>query len=115
MNISEVLRADPKKVSDTEKLQQIAETVAVARKAYGNEGVAIAAPEIPTAEGTVPMLHVSAATKVQLVQGEVTRIRTIALEQARTEGVVADKVMEQEIATSPILVNIHQASKFTYL
>ena len=116
MSISKVLEQDKKDVSDSQKLSQIVEMVAAARSAYGNEDIEIKAPVIGTVNGDMDLKFVCDATKLVLVKNEVTRIKVTSIEACKsTEGVNMKKVIEELVATSPVLVNLSDTTDFTYL
>jgi hypothetical protein len=115
MNISEIIAQDSKKVSDADKVEQLGTLVATARKAYSNQDSKIECPTINTTDGFFSIEHLTAATKLKLAAAEATRIRIAAIEAAKQDGVNANKVIEELIATSPVLVNLTETSTFSYL
>ena len=105
MTISQIL--DNKESTATNKIEQLAEVVAKARKAYGNGKLDITAPKVPTTDGYVNINLLSDEDKVALASIEIRKIivdATAAVEC--TEGIVLDRKIEVALATNPVLVNI---------
>jgi len=78
MTLTQVLADESTTAS--EKLTAVAEIVAKARKAYGNEDLEITSPEVQTTEGFQPLVQVSDKDKVALVSQEVKRIKAVVYE-----------------------------------
>lgn len=105
-----------KKTSASDKLAAVAAVVAAARGAYGNEESAIPAPQVNTIDGMMSFVHLSDESKVEVVKAEAHSIRVHAIEFAEgVEGGVADKKIEELLATSPVMANLTAGSKFAYL
>ena len=115
MNMSNILAADPKVVSNDEKLAQIVESVAGARQNYGNSNMEIPVPNVATPDGSMPIRHISVAGKLEHVKSELARIRTMAIESENDTGVVVERLIEKEVATSAILVNIGETTKYSLI
>jgi len=116
MSISNILEQKKEDLSDAEKIKAIAEIVSQARKSYGNSDAVVTSPEINTTDGVVELQFVSVETKLSLVKQEVVAIKMAAIEfEKSNEGVNRDKMVEQLLATSPIMVNLADTAKFSYL
>lgn len=116
MSITKILAQDSKEVSNKDKVDQIAEVVSSARKSYGNSDASIKSPSINTVNGYMEIKYLEDNTKLELVKAEVTKIKVQSIEAVKdTEGLVLEKVIEEAIATSPVLVNIADTTEFTYL
>jgi len=116
MNISGILEMDSKKVTNAEKLAQIVTIVASTRKNYGNADVTIKAPEVDTTDGKMAVKYVNDASKLALVKSEVVRIKMAVIEACKADsGKVANKIIDEMVATSAILVNIGETSDFSIL
>jgi len=114
--MSQVLELDSKKVTAAEKLAQIVTIVGSARNSYGNADVTIDAPEVDTTDGKMAVKYVNDASKLALVKSEVVRIKMAVIEACKADsGKVANKIIEEMVATSPILVNIGETSDFSIL
>lgn len=116
MSITEILEEDPKVMPNEEKVVKIADIVSSARKSYGNSDTVIESPEVNTTDGMMEIKYLKADTKIELVKKEINTIKLKAIEASKNQqGVVMDKVIEELISINPILVNISDTTKFTYL
>lgn len=114
MSIIKVL--NDKNTSSEDKLQAIAEVVASARAAYGNQGTEIPSTSVNTTYGAVDFENLEDDSKVELIKGEVMRIKVIAVEAAKaTPGTNVNKEIEKLIAVNSFLNNIVAKTKFDYL
>lgn len=105
-----------KDVTSEDKLAGIAEIVAVARKAYGNEDEKISCPEVNTTHGVMDFVHLEADAKVSLLSGEIQRIKAQAIEFCKqNEGSVMNKKIEELLATNGLFVNVSAGTKFDYI
>lgn len=116
MSISKILEMSKNEMSDAEKLRAISVTVSAARESYGNADAEISADYVSTADGDFEMKFLNDETKLVLVRREVKRIKIEAIEMSECrQGVNINKVVEQLVATSPVLVNISDTTEFSYL
>jgi len=114
MKLSEILVSE--EIKDSEKVAKIAEVVAKARKAYGNDDKVITAPEVNTTEGVQDLAMLSDKSKVAIADSEIRRIKQFANEFTKVnEGVMFDKKVEELIALSAILVNITTTTESEYI
>ena len=114
MSITKVL--SEKDVNSEDKLKSVAETVAAARKAYGNEDAVIECPVVNTAHGSMPFSVLEDDSKVAVLRDEVAYIKAAAVEfDAQNEGVNVNKKIEELIAVNPLLANIAPGTKFNYI
>lgn len=114
MSITKILSDE--KTSATEKLEKIVEVVAAARKAYGNEDAEIESPMVNTVHGQMRFNHLEDDSKVEVIRGTVSRLKVEAVEFAeQTPGGNVNKKIEELLATSPIMANVSQGTKFEYL
>ena len=114
MKLSEILSNTES--TDAEKVSQINAVVAKARAAYGNENLEISEPEIYTLSGLQDLAMLSDESKVAIVELEIEKIKTQAVEFVKnTEGAVLDRKIEELIATSPLLANITAKVESSYL
>ena len=114
MSITKVL--SDKDVSDEDKLKAIAETVAVARKAYGNEESEIAVPRVNTTNGSMPFDMLDDDGKVSLLKSEVASLKARAIEFSENNpGTNLNKKIEELIATNGMFTNISAGTKFEYI
>lgn len=114
MSITKAL--NQKDVAADVKLTTVAEIVAGARKAYGNEEAEIKSPLVNTTNGSMEFEHLDDESKVKLLKSEVGRVKAQAIENARNnEGVKIDKEIEKLVATNPLFTNIQPGTKFEYL
>lgn len=104
------------KTAVAEKLEAVAETVAKARAAYGNEDAEIAAPMVNTAYGAMRFTNLEDDAKLEIIRDTVMRIKVQAVEFGETrEGANVNRKIEELLATSSIMVNVGEGSKFEYL
>ena len=114
MSITAIL--SDKELTPAKKLDQTAKLVAAARKAYGNEDAAIAAPMVNTANGSMRFNMLDADSKVELLKGEVAALKARAVEaHEHGEGVNLNKKIEELLATNAKFVNIDPGVKFDYI
>lgn len=114
MSITKILTEE--KTSAEDKLKRVAEVVAAARNAYGNEGVEIACPHVNTPQGSMPFIHLEDDSKVALLRDRVARIKAAAVEAAeQNPGVNINKKIEELLATDDMFVNISSGTKFEYI
>ena len=114
MSLTEILTrkdADP-----AEQLKEVAEVVAVARKAYGNEDAEIAAPACETTEGRMKFNHLEPAGQVALLRKQLSLVKAQAVEFAETTaGASVDKKIEELLATNAYFAHSGQRTKFAYI
>jgi hypothetical protein len=114
MSITKILTrkdADPE-----DQLSQVAEIVAAARKAYGNEDQVIEAPMVDTAHGRMSFVHLEAASQVERLRGEVATIKARAVEFLESNpGANLDKKIEELLALNALFVNVGNGTKFAYI
>ncbi len=116
MSISKILELKESECSNSEKLERISALVSSARANYGNSDTKIEVPEVNTASGSMSVMYISDASKIELVKQEASRIRIEAIEAVKaTPGTNGNKVIEALVATSAILVNISETSDFELL
>lgn len=114
MSITKILSNE--KSSDEEKIAAIAETIAKAREAYGNVDAEIDDPFVNTAHGQMRFSNLEDDSKLAYVRNEVARIKVMAGEATEQgQGVNPNRVVEQLLATNPILTNVAAGTKFEYL
>lgn len=114
MSITKIL--SEKDVAAADKLQKVADIVATARANYGNEDDEIKSPMVDTTHGRMNFNHLEDDSKVELLKGEVQKIKAQAVEYAeQREGVNFNKKIEELIATHAMFVNISSGTKFEYI
>lgn len=114
MSITKILGSE--NATNEEKLEAVAAVVAGAREAYGNSDVAIAAPEVQTAYGVMGFVHLEDDAKVNLLAGEVQRIKAQAIEYvAQNPGTSLNRKVEELLAVNGMFVNISAGTKFEYI
>ena len=114
MSITKILGEEKAEAED--QLSRVAEIVAAARDNYGNAQVEIAAPMVETVHGRMNFNHLEDKAKVELLKGEVQRIKAKAVEYAeQTEGANLNKKIEELIATNGYFVNVNAGTKFEYI
>jgi len=114
MSLTKILTE--KDVAAEDKLEKVAELVAGARKNYGNEEAEIKAPFVNTAHGSMPFIHLEAASKVEMLRSELGFIKAAAVEaEQQNPGININKKIEELIATNPLLANVDSGVKFDYL
>lgn len=114
MSITKILTAE--KTSAEDKLAGVAEVVAKARNAYGNEEEVIRAPRVNTAHGSMPFDTLEDDSKVETLRHEVGRIKVLAIECAeQNPGTNINKKIEELIAINPFFVNVSPGTKFEYI
>lgn len=114
MSITKILtNAD---ASAEEKLERVAEIVAAARAAYGNEDADIAVPRAYTTNGDMPFDLLDDESKVVLLTSAVGQIKAAAVEYSeQNSGVNLNKKIEELIATNGLFTNISSGTKFEYI
>ena len=114
MSITQTLTDE--KMASGDKLQNVAEIVASARKNYGNTEIEIESPKIETTHGSMSFIHLEDDAKVHLLRNEVAAIKAAAVECAEQyPGVNIDKKIEELIATNPLFTNIAPGTEFAYI
>ena len=114
MSITKIL--SNKDASAEEKLERVAEIVAQARAAYGNEDAEIDAPRVNTTNGSMPFDLLDDDSKVALLSGEVAYVKAYAVEfSEQTTGVNLNKKIEELLATNGMFANIDAGTKFEYI
>lgn len=114
MSITKVLT--DKDLSSEEKLDRVAETVAVARKAYGNEDAEVAVPSVNTANGSMPFIHLEDDSKVDVLRNQLAYLKARAVEAAEQDPAVnVNKEIEKLLATNGFFTNISAGTKFEYI
>ena len=105
MNITQIM--ENKELNATEKLSKLADVIAEARKAYGNEEMEITCPEVLTTEGVMSMKYLSAEDKLVEASKAINGVLSTAIAANEcNEGVILDKAIEVGLATDPILCNL---------
>ena len=113
MNLTELFSNE--EMTAAAKLEGIAEVVASAKKAYGNEDSEIGEPAIPSTDGFTAISMISPEGKVELAKAEVACIKANAYEDSQTDGVVFNKRIEEYLAISPVLTHITATVDSEYL
>lgn len=114
MSITKILSEE--KTPASEKLERVAEVVASARAAYGNEDIAIEAPMIDTVNGRMNFNHLEDDAKVSLLRSQVQMIKAQAVEfTEECEGASMNRKIEELLATHGMFVNISAGTKFEYI
>ena len=114
MSITKILSNEETSVE--EKITAIAETVAKARAAYGNEEAVIDDPLINTSYGEMRFSNLENDSKLQFIRNEVAKIKVLACECVEeNQGVNVNRRVEELIAINPVLANISSGTKFEYL
>ena len=97
-------------------IQELAKIVTKAREAYGNIDKEITPPEVNTINGLEDLAMLCDESKLVIAKSEVDNIRTIAVEYVKAfDGAILDRKVEELIAISPILANITEKVKSSYL
>ena len=114
MSITKIL--SNKDMPAEEKLEKVAEVVAAARAAYGNEEAVIGVPDVGTAHGSMPFNTLEDDSKVELLRSEIGGIKARAVEFDRqNEGANVNKKIEELLATNGYFVNVAPGTKFEYI
>lgn len=114
MSITKILAE--KDVEADAKLARVAEVVAAARAAYGNEDAKIEAPMVNTVHGQMNFNHLEDDAKVAMLRGEVQLIKAQAVEFVEQRpGASMNKKIEELLATNGLFVNISSGTKFEYI
>jgi len=114
MSITKLLAAE--KVDPSEKLKAVAQIVAQARSAYGNEDTVIECPRVDTPHGSMPFNVLEDDSKVVVLRNEVAMLKAQAVEFAENyPGVNINKKLEELVAVNALLVNISAGTKFDYI
>jgi len=112
MKLSEVFELE----YSSEAIQELAKIVTKAREAYGNIDKEITPPEVNTINGLEDLAMLCDESKLVIAKSEVDNIRTIAVEYVKAfDGAILDRKVEELIAISPILANITEKVKSSYL
>ena len=97
-------------------IQELAKIVTKAREAYGNIDKEITPPEVNTINGLEDLAMLCDESKLVIAKSEVDNIRTVAVEYVKAfDGAILDRKVEELIAISPILANITEKVKSSYL
>lgn len=114
MSITKILSNENS--SAEEKISAVAETVAKARAAYGNEEAVIDDPFLGTTYGEMRFSNLEDDSKLSFIRNEVMKIKVSVCEATeQKQGVNVGRRVEELIATNPILVNVSSGTKFEYL
>ena len=114
MSITKIL--SNKDASAEEKLERVAEIVAQAQSAYGNEDAVITVPRAYTTNGDMPFDMLDDESKVVLLSSEVASIKASAIEfSEQNTGVNLNRKIEELIATNGLFTNIDAGTKFEYI
>jgi hypothetical protein len=114
MSITKILT---RKDADPEvQVTEVADVVAVARAAYGNEGETIDAPMVDTPHGRMSFVHLEAASQVETLRGTVASIKAQAVEFLETNpGANLNKKVEELLAINAYFANVGSGTKFEYI
>jgi len=114
MSITKILSEDKTPAED--KLDRVAEVVATARSAYGNEDESIESPSVQTPNGMMKFVHLEDESKVAVLRAELGRIKAQAVEFVEQgEGRSMNRKIEELLATNGMFVNISAGTKFEYI
>ena len=114
MSITKILAG--KDASSEDKLTAVAEVVAAARAAYGNSDAVVASPKVNTPNGAMLFIHLDDDSKVVLLQSEVARVKSQAVEYVeQTEGADLNRKIEELLSINGMFVNIAAGTKFSYI
>lgn len=114
MSITKIL--SEKDVAASDKLARVAEVVAGARENYGNVDAEVGCPDCNTTNGVMAFDMLDEDGKVEMLKGEVARIKAQAVEFCRNnEGTVLNKKIEELLATNGYFCNIAAGTKFEYI
>jgi hypothetical protein len=114
MSITKILTDEKSTAED--KLADVANIVAGAREAYGNSSESVTTPRANTTHGSMPFDMLDADSKVEVLRGEVARIKATAIEfTEQREGANLNKKIEELIATNGYFCNIAAGKKFDYI
>ncbi len=114
MSLTKIL--SQKDANAEEQLVQVAEIIAKARQAYGNEDAVIDAPMVNTPHGNMSFVHLEADSKVAMLRGEVAVIKAKAVEFAeQNAGANINKCIEELLAIDPYFTNVGNGTKFEYI
>lgn len=114
MSLTKILT---QKDADAEvQLEAVAEVIASARKAYGNEEAVIEAPMVATTNGSMSFIHLEAGSRVEHLRAEVRRVKAAAVEFVeQNPGASMDKRIEELLAINPFFTSVGNGTKFAYL
>ncbi len=114
MSLTKILN---KKDADADtQLEAVADVVAKARQAYGNEDAVIEAPMVPTTHGVMSFVHLEAASQVETLRGQVGLIKAAAVEFVeQNPGASMDKQIEELLAINPFFASTGNGTKFAYI
>lgn len=114
MSLTKIL--NKKDANPEEVLEAVAEIVAKARKAYGNEDSEIEVPTVQTPYGVMPFVHLEDDSKVVMLRATVQDIKAKAVEfLGQNPAGNMNKKVEELIACNPMLTNVDAGAKFDYL
>ncbi len=104
MTFTEIFRSD---ASTEAKLQDVASLVLSIRIKYGNTDVEIDMPEVNTDLGIMKLSYLANEDKLELAKLCIKDAIIVAAEEVEAnQGTLFDRVVEQIVATSPVLCNI---------
>ena len=117
MKMKDILnQGEENTLTSAQQVEKIAEVVKAARAKYGNTDLEISTPEITTVDGLQDMEFLEDDSKVAIARSEWNNIKVIAIEFTKAyEGAVLDNKIEELVAISPVLANIHTATDSEYL
>jgi hypothetical protein len=114
MSITKIL--SEKDTPAVEKLERVAEIIAKARDNYQNGDAKLPCPDCNTAHGAMAFNMLDDDAKVELLKGEVGRIKAAAVEYARNnDGANLNKKIEELLATNGYFCNLGCGTKFEYI
>jgi len=114
MSITKILAE--KDTDAGEKLDRVAEIVAAARKAYGNEDAVVESPKVNTVNGILSFIHLDDASKVEHLKAAVAKLKSEAVEYVeQTPGAGLNRKIEELLSTHGMFVNISAGTKFEYI
>ena len=113
MTFTEIFQSD---ASTEAKLQDVATLVSSIRTKYGNRDVEIDMPEVNTDSGIMKLSYLSNEDKLELAKRCIKDAIIVAAEEVEAnQGTLFDRVVEQIVATSPVLCNISSSTGSAYL
>lgn len=114
MSITKILAQ--KDVEAADKLAQVQEIVAKARKAYGNTDAEIKDVKVDTVYGYMNFSNLEAESQVELLRNEAMKIKAQATQYVENnEGTVIGQKVTELLAVNPLFNNVSAEAGYDYL
>lgn len=114
MSITKILAQ--KDVEAADKLAQVQEIVAEARKAYGNVDAEIKDVKVNTAYGYMNFSNLEAEGQVEILRDQAMKIKAQATQYVEdNEGTVIGQKVKELLAVNPFFNNVSTEAGYDYL